>query len=38
MVQEHDIGLIIREPLANGMLTGKHTASATFGEGDMRTE
>jgi len=36
--QEHDIGLIIREPLASGMLTGKYTASATFGEGDMRTE
>ena len=36
--QEHDIGLIIREPLANGMLTGKYTATTTFGEGDMRTE
>jgi aryl-alcohol dehydrogenase-like predicted oxidoreductase len=36
--QEHDIGLIIREPLANGMLTGKYTATTTFDEGDMRTE
>ena len=36
--QEHDIGLIIREPLANGMLTGKYTAATTFAEGDMRTE
>ncbi len=36
--QEHDIGLIIREPLANGMLTGKYTAATTFDEGDMRTE
>ena len=38
LAQEHNIGLIIREPLANGMLTGKYTASTTFGEGDMRTE
>ena len=38
LAQEHDIGLIIREPLANGMLTGKYTATTTFGEGDMRTE
>ena len=36
--QESDIGLIIREPLASGMLTGKYTADTTFGEGDMRTE
>jgi aryl-alcohol dehydrogenase-like predicted oxidoreductase len=38
LAQEYDIGLIIREPLANGMLTGKYTATTTFGEGDMRTE
>lgn len=36
--QEREIGLIIREPLANGMLTGKYTATTTFAEGDMRTE
>ncbi len=38
LAQEHDIGLVIREPLANGMLTGKYPATTTFGEGDMRTE
>src|SRR4029434_5474354 len=36
--QEHDIRLAVREHLANGMLTGKYTATTTFGEGDMRTE
>ncbi|MGE3540154.1 MAG: aldo/keto reductase [Candidatus Tectimicrobiota bacterium] len=35
---ERNIGLIIREPLANGMLTGKYAAGTTFGEGDMRAE
>lgn len=38
LVQEHDIGLVIREPLANGMLTAKYSATTTFGAGDMRTE
>ena len=38
LAQEHDIGLVIREPLANGMLTGKYPATTTFAEGDMRTE
>ena len=38
LAAEHHIGLIIREPLANGMLTGKYAVDATFGEGDMRTE
>ena len=38
LAAEHNIGLIIREPLANGMLTGKYAVGATFGEGDMRTE
>lgn len=38
LAEEHQIGLIIREPLANGMLTGKYTAQTTFGEGDMRCD
>ena len=38
IAQEHDVGLIIREPLANGMLTGKYTDATTFGEGDMRRD
>jgi aryl-alcohol dehydrogenase-like predicted oxidoreductase len=36
LAQEQDIGLIIREPLASGMLTGKYAADTTFSEGDMR--
>jgi aryl-alcohol dehydrogenase-like predicted oxidoreductase len=36
LAQEEEIGLIIREPLASGMLTGKYTADATFTAGDMR--
>jgi aryl-alcohol dehydrogenase-like predicted oxidoreductase len=34
--QEQDIGLIIREPLASGMLTGKYTADSTFPASDIR--
>ncbi len=34
--QEHGIGVIVRGPLAMGLLTGKFTASATFPEGDFR--
>jgi aryl-alcohol dehydrogenase-like predicted oxidoreductase len=36
LAQEEDIGLIVREPLASGMLTGKYTAEAIFLEGDLR--
>ena len=36
LAQEHDIGLIGREPLASGMLTGKYTADSTFAAGDIR--
>jgi aryl-alcohol dehydrogenase-like predicted oxidoreductase len=36
LAQERDIGLIVREPLASGMLTGKYTVDSTFPEGDMR--
>jgi aryl-alcohol dehydrogenase-like predicted oxidoreductase len=34
--QERDIGIIAREPLANGMLTGKYHAESTFAADDMR--
>jgi aryl-alcohol dehydrogenase-like predicted oxidoreductase len=36
LAQEEEIGLIVREPLASGMLTGKYAADTTFPEGDMR--
>jgi aryl-alcohol dehydrogenase-like predicted oxidoreductase len=36
LAQEEDIGLIVREPLASGMLTGKYTAEVMFPEGDIR--
>lgn len=36
LAQEHNIGLIGREPLASGILTGKYTADATFPEDDIR--
>lgn len=36
LAQEHDIGLIVREPLASGMLTGKYSADTTFPDGDIR--
>jgi aryl-alcohol dehydrogenase-like predicted oxidoreductase len=34
--QEHGIGVIVRGPLAMGLLTGKYAASDTFPEGDFR--
>lgn len=33
----HDIGIITRVPLASGLLTGKFTASTTFGPNDHRS-
>lgn len=36
LAQEQDVGLIVREPFANGMLTGKYTADSTFAAGDIR--
>jgi aryl-alcohol dehydrogenase-like predicted oxidoreductase len=36
--QEHDIGIIAREPLASGMLTGKYSAVSTFTDSDIRAE
>ena len=37
VAQENDIGLIVREPLANGLLTGKYTAATTFTDDDFRS-
>jgi aryl-alcohol dehydrogenase-like predicted oxidoreductase len=34
--REHGIGVIIRGPLAMGILTGKFDANPSFGEGDFR--
>ncbi len=34
--QENGIGVIVRGPLAMGLLTGKYTAADTFPEGDFR--
>jgi aryl-alcohol dehydrogenase-like predicted oxidoreductase len=31
-----DVGIIVRVPLASGLLTGKYDQSTTFGEGDHR--
>ncbi len=35
---ERDVGVIAREPLASGMLTGKYRADSTFTAGDIRAE
>ncbi len=34
--RDSGVGIIAREPLANGFLTGKHNAEETFPEGDIR--
>ena len=34
--REHDIGVIVRVPLASGLLTGKFTKDSTFGKEDHR--
>ncbi len=34
--QRHDIGVIVRVPLASGLLTGKFTRESTFGADDHR--
>lgn len=34
--QAREVGLIVRVPLASGLLTGKFSASSTFGAGDHR--
>lgn len=35
--KKHNVGVIVRVPLASGLLTGKYDTSTTFGEGDHRT-
>jgi len=37
MAHKHRVGILGREPLANGFLTGKYGADAEFPEGDMRS-
>lgn len=36
LAREKNVGLIIRVPLASGLLSGKYTASTRFGPGDHR--
>jgi aryl-alcohol dehydrogenase-like predicted oxidoreductase len=36
-VMEHDLGVLVRGPLAMGILTGKFNANTRFEEGDFRT-
>ena len=38
LAQEQDVGLIVREPLANGVLTGKYAVDAAFAAGDVRAQ
>lgn len=38
LAAERDVGVIAREPLASGMLTGKYRPDSTFVEGDIRAE
>jgi aryl-alcohol dehydrogenase-like predicted oxidoreductase len=35
--KEHNVGIIVRVPLASGLLTGKYTKNTTFGTHDHRT-
>ncbi|WP_338232710.1 aldo/keto reductase [Companilactobacillus muriivasis] len=37
MAKEHDVGTIVRVPLASGLLTGKYTLDTKFGKNDHRT-
>jgi aryl-alcohol dehydrogenase-like predicted oxidoreductase len=34
---KHHVGIIVRVPLASGLLTGKYTSKTTFGKDDHRT-
>lgn len=36
LAQQRDVGIIVRVPLASGLLTGRFDRSTTFGEGDHR--
>lgn len=35
--QQHNIGIIVRDPLLNGLLTGKYNQHTVFPENDMRS-
>ena len=37
LARERDLGVIVRVPLASGLLTGKYSAATTFGPGDHRS-
>lgn len=37
LAREHNIGIIAREPLANGFLSGKYDEAANFPPGDIRS-
>lgn len=37
VAQENNVGIIVRVPLASGLLSGKYTKSTTFGAADHRT-
>lgn len=37
-ITRHNLGLIAREPLDNGFLSGKHRVDTTYGPGDVRGE
>ncbi len=37
VAKEHNIAIIVRVPLASGLLTGKYTMDTKFGENDHRT-
>lgn len=36
LADQKEVGIIVRVPLASGLLTGKYTEETTFGEGDHR--
>jgi aryl-alcohol dehydrogenase-like predicted oxidoreductase len=36
LAAERDVGIVVREPLASGMLTGKYRPDSTFADGDFR--
>jgi aryl-alcohol dehydrogenase-like predicted oxidoreductase len=37
LAKERDVGIIVRVPLASGLLSGKYSRETTFGENDHRT-
>ncbi len=37
LAKKNNVGIVVRVPLASGLLTGKYTKETTFGENDHRT-